>query len=143
VIDEHIAQLVDLMNREQLIWTTGSCQGHGHLFLVVSPYVAFKSSIAIASKIATALRDDYYSSAPKLNYFWELSACFDAKSELTYVLTVPGISSGKLTNATRYGVDQDFELVGQMTQEILDHFESENIEVESEKNSTDKNKPCE
>lgn len=122
VIDEHVAHLVDVMNHGQLIRTIASCQGHGHLFLVVAPYVAFKASIAVASTIATALRDDLYSEVPKLNYSWELSAYFDTNSELTYSLKIPGIALGSLFYATRRGVDQDFERLSQMIREILDHL---------------------
>lgn len=135
VIDRRIAHLIDVMNCEPLIFTTGSCQGHGHIFIKVPPYVSFKSNIDVASALAIALRDDYYSSpSRKLNYFWELNAHFDSNSELTYVLNVPGISSGKWFYATRRGVDQDFKLIGLMVQEILDHFKSKNIEMKGCKN---------
>lgn len=136
VIDRRIAHLINVMNCEPLIWTTGSCQGHGRIFIKVPPYVSFKSNIDIASALATALREDYYSPSRKQNYFWELSACFDSNSELTYVLIAPGISSGKWFYATRRGVDQDFELIGLMVQEILDHFKSKNIKMEGGQDSS-------
>lgn len=141
VIDRCVAHLIDVMNCEPLIWTTGSCQGHGHIFIKVPPYVSFKSSIDVASAFETALRDDYHSPSRKLNYFWELSARFDSNLELTYELRAPGISSGKWFYATRRGVNQDFELIGLMVQEILDHFKSKNIEMKGEPNSASKKDP--
>ncbi len=143
VIDRQVARLVDVMNCEPLIFTTGSCQGHGHLFIKVPPYVAFKTNIDIASALAKILHDDYHSlSFQKLNYYWEVTACFDSNFELTYMLSIPGISSDKWFFATKRGVNQDFESIGLMVQKILDHFKSKNIEMKRDKNSAKKNDQC-
>lgn len=130
VIDPLIAPLVGQMNRGQLIRTTGSCQGHGFWFVAVPPYVSFTTAVKIASALAKALNDDFYGATRRLNYFWELSARFDSNAELTYSLLVPGIVSGRRFYATRRGLNQDFELLGRMVQEILDHFEGQNVEIE-------------
>lgn len=133
VIDSFIAPLVGQMNREPLIWTTGSCQGHGFWFVEVPPYVSFRTTVEIASALAKALNDDFYGPTPRLNYFWELSARFDSNAELTYSLVVPGIISGRWFYATRRGLDQDFELLGKMVQEILEHFEGgRNVPIQSQ-----------
>ena len=130
VIDPFIAPLVGQMNREPLIRTTGSCQGHGFWFVAVPPYVSFTTTVEIASTLAKVLNDDFYGPARRLNYFWELTARFDSNAELHYSLVVPGIASGRRFYATRRGLDQDFELLGKKVQEILDHFEGQNAEME-------------
>lgn len=137
VIDRLIAPLVNQMNQEPLIRTTGSCQGHGFWFVVVPPYVSFKTTVEIASALAKALNDDFYGATRRLNYFWELSARFDSNAELTYSLVVPGIVSGKMFYATRYGLDQDFELLRGIVQDILQYFDSQYAEMEGKPH-----KPC-
>lgn len=134
VIDPCIAPLTNSMNCEPLISTTGSCQGHGLIFIAVPPYVSFKSSIEIASAIAKVLYDDCHASHSKLNYHWELNARFDSNSELTYILIAPGISSGKWFYATRRGLNKDFELLSLMVQKTLDHFKCKKIIMKSEPN---------
>lgn len=140
VIDRGVEHLVDVMNYEPLIRTIGSCQGHGHIFIKVPPYVSFKSNINVASALATALLDAYNQPSRKLNYSWELSACFDSNSELTYVIQVPGISSGKWFYATRRGIDQDFELISLLVQEVLNHFKSKNIKMKCKPDTPHQNK---
>lgn len=134
VIDKGVIQLVDVMNSSSLIRTIGSCQGHGLLFIKVPPYVSFKSDEKFASALASYLQEDFFSGSSKLRYFWELSAYFDFESELTYVLSAPGISSGKWFYATRRGVDYDLQLLSFLVQEVLDHFKGENIKMKSEPN---------
>lgn len=125
VIDRRVEHLVDVMNCEPLIRTRGSCHGHGYLFIKVSPYVSFKSSIDVASALAKALSEN----TTKLNYFWELNAHFDSNSELTYAINVPGIASGKWFYATRRGVDQDFATIGLLVRQIINNYVSKNMET--------------
>jgi hypothetical protein len=130
VIDPLIAPLVGQMNLEALIRTTGSCQGHGFWFVAVPPYVSFTTTVEVASALAKMLNDDFYGATRRLNYFWELGAKFDSNAELTYSLSVPGIASRKMFYATRQGLNQDFQLLGRMVQEILYHFGGQDIEME-------------
>lgn len=130
VIDPLIASLVGQMNQGPLIRTTGSCQGHGFWFVAVPPYVSFTTTVEVASALAKMLNDDFYGATRRLNYFWELGAKFDSNAELTYSLSVPGIASGKMFYATRQGLNQDFQLLGKMVQEILYHFGGQDVEVE-------------
>jgi hypothetical protein len=131
VIDKRISGLVDAMNDSPTIWTTGSCEGHGWGFIKTSPYVAFKCGVTVAALLAKVLELDLYSVHPKLNYFWELNAHFDPNFDLTYVLQMPGISSGKWFYATRRGVDQDLTTIELMFRnEIFKHLDSQEVGFE-------------
>lgn len=127
VIDKNVLGLLEVMNHPPHVYTIASCQGHGLFYISVPPYVSFKASMEFAAKFASTLYDDALSGNPALNYYWEITASFDEKSELTYVLSAPGILSRKMFYARRCRVDEDFKLIASMVQCINDHFDGDLI----------------
>lgn len=134
LVDKNIASLVEIMNSSPRMCTTASCQGHGFIFVNTSPYIAFKTDSRIAATIEGVLRNN-----TQLHYFWEVEVRFDSNYELTYLLSIPEITLGKSVYADRRSIDKDFELIGFMIQEILNHFKSNYIEMECKPDKPDHN----
>ncbi len=132
VIDKRVAKLVEILNCEGVIYTRGSCQGHGFPFVRVPPYVSFKTSAAIALAFDTRLQQLYASSVEKLHYCWRIKISIDDDGSLTYVLGIPDLSSGKLWYALRYCIDRDFQLIGSAAQTLLQLLNYQNSEVVSQ-----------
>jgi hypothetical protein len=131
VIDERIAGLVSLLNSAPFIRTIASCEGHGWPFITLAPYVSFKCPSGVAAAIAVKLQSDFYSGKAELAYFWELTARFDDDGDLTYVLSIPGVSSKGARRVTRSGLDSDFHLLRRWVEPLLNHIRRDDIKIKS------------
>lgn len=134
VIDRRVTSLVEVMNCPGLISTVGSCEGHGFPFVKVPPYVSFKSSADIASALEKHIKRRCIIPNRKLHYCWCITTSIDDNFQPTYVLEIPGLSEGSLRFVMRSRLDRDFKLIGSVIQEILDHFNSKDIEMKRQKN---------
>ena len=134
VVDQNIAGLVEIMNSSPMMHTIASCQGHGFIFVSASPYISFKTDSRIAASIEDELRNNI-----QLNYFWEVTGRFDSSYDLTYILSILGITLGSLRYAVRRSIDKDFKLIGSMIQETLNHFKGKKIVMKCKPDETDSN----
>lgn len=110
VIDKRIIQLVIALNKLDTVQTIASCQGHGFPFLDLSPYVSFTASDLMSELIKCKIEELKTLSPQKLYYQWFVEV--GSSDQLTrHVITMPGLSSGKLRHVMRYRVDNDLKLI--------------------------------
>lgn len=120
VIDRRVRKIVDTLNRSDVIYTIGSCQGHGFPFVQVPPYVSFKTSADIASLLKSQIEQLSTTAGHPLNYRWSIKTSIDEYASLTYVLHIPDLSSGALRYALRHRIDRDLRALNSLAQSLLD-----------------------
>lgn len=87
VIEPKIRPLVESMNATGAIQTVASCQGHMGLYR--SPYVYFKSTVAIAAAIERVLSEASMFDDARLHASWEVHVRFNEAYELAFSLRSP------------------------------------------------------
>lgn len=120
VIDRRVREIVDTLNRSNVIYTVGSCQGHGFPFVRVPPYVSFKTSADIASWLKFNIEQISTAERHLLNYRWSIESSVDDDESITYVLDIPELSSGGLRYALRHRIDHDLVVLNSLAKKLLD-----------------------
>lgn len=130
VIDRRVRKIVDTLNRSNVIYTIGSCQGHGFPFVQVPPYVSFKTSADIAASLKFTIEQLSTTASPQLNYRWGIETSIDENASTTYVLHIPDLSSGTLRYALRHRIDRDLRVLNSLAQSLLNNsFSAHNIKA--------------
>lgn len=86
-VDPGIADLVSAMNKNGVIRTVASCEGHPKT--QHPPYVYFSSSSDTAARIENALRKWGRGPDKKLSVNWQLAGQFDDRCQLKFCLHAP------------------------------------------------------
>lgn len=87
-IDPEILPLVRALVSCPGVTTRASCQGHwGTADLVTEPYVSFNADLGFCQQLHARLAAAMDSDA--LLHFWEITAAFDVRGQLSYRLVAP------------------------------------------------------
>ncbi|WP_184793149.1 hypothetical protein [Klebsiella quasipneumoniae] len=116
-IDQRIIPLVTCMNKKGME-TYASCQGHGFPLDKLKPYVAFRTDLITAKKLARLLREDAESEQHRLNWGWEVEARFDSCFVLIFHL-FPTNPHRRYFRYLRQTLNEDLDQLPLLLEEII------------------------
>jgi len=114
VIDSRIRELVSAFNRDGVVASVSSCEGHrvGWLRTRETPFVMFASDITFATRLASRIRLDQIDH-PMLNHYWLVDATFNVDDQLIFCLRCPD------SRFRRKRLDADFAQLKLWVDEIV------------------------
>ncbi len=124
-VDKRIRPLVDTLNREGILHTIASCQGH--FMWRSSPYVYFACSANIATELSNCLELTWRNN--DLKFYWEITGTFDQESVLRFNLRSPELSllNDLISRFWMYVVRRN--LIDKDIQQIAKEFSSKISEI--------------
>lgn len=120
VIAVRIRGLVSALNVEGVVATSASCEGHGWLGRITSPYVAFATDVERAQTLSEMLAVDSLAARPLLQHLWTITGHFDSNNGLLFRLAVPALEARSI-RTSRGALDADFERLRLMAEQVFKH----------------------
>ncbi|WP_143218735.1 hypothetical protein [Achromobacter xylosoxidans] len=114
VIDPRIRDLVGAFNREGVVSSISSCEGHRRWGLATrrTAFVMFSANTILAARLAARIRHDQ-TEASELHHYWQVDATFNVEGEMVFCLSCPD------RRFNRRDLDADFIRLTWWLDEIL------------------------